>query len=294
MPRSPSVSEKTDRRGIQSIEVGVKVLEALASTEGAAPLKLISDLAGMSPSKAHRYLSSFVRTGLVRQDAGTGHYDLARLSLRIGLAALARVDIIKLAEQVLADLTAETGITSVLSIWSERGPVIVRWQRSSPPLITSMSIGTLAPVLASATGRVFLAYMPPAATRSLVSAERSSLRRAGRTPYEDLASLLAEVRRDGTAHVDGDVVPGLRALAGAVFDAGGSIAATITLLSADQHLVEPGSQARLALVRACRSLSTEAGAPAAALPPEAAASPPPRKRAPRSAGARTLDRVAEL
>ena len=54
-----------ERTGIQSIEVGLPLLVAL--TDAAGPMTL-TDLAGaadMTPSKAHKYLASFVRVGLV-------------------------------------------------------------------------------------------------------------------------------------------------------------------------------------------------------------------------------------
>jgi DNA-binding IclR family transcriptional regulator len=61
--------DEDSRQGVQSIEVGVPLLQALA--EHGAPM-MLRDLAlrtGMPAAKAHRYLVSFVRTGLVVQDS---------------------------------------------------------------------------------------------------------------------------------------------------------------------------------------------------------------------------------
>ena len=56
------------RKGIQSLEHGARLLEALVKSRKAMPLKTLAAMAGMSASMAHRYLTSFIRTGLVEQD----------------------------------------------------------------------------------------------------------------------------------------------------------------------------------------------------------------------------------
>ena len=48
-------------------------------------LKELALRAGMAASKAHFYLVSFKRVGLVAQDEVTGHYALGRYALDLGL-----------------------------------------------------------------------------------------------------------------------------------------------------------------------------------------------------------------
>ena len=59
------------RRGIQSIDTGIRLLEVLEHADGPLALKDLSSRADLDPSSAHRYLASFVRCGLVRQDSGS-------------------------------------------------------------------------------------------------------------------------------------------------------------------------------------------------------------------------------
>eukprot|EP01036_Dinobryon_divergens_P045710 gene45710-61106_t len=59
------------RAGIQSVEVGFSLLEVLANAGDALMLRDLAARAGMSAAKAHRYLVSFQRLGLVVQDTGT-------------------------------------------------------------------------------------------------------------------------------------------------------------------------------------------------------------------------------
>ncbi|OPX53822.1 IclR family transcriptional regulator, partial [Oceanospirillum multiglobuliferum] len=68
--------EEKVRSGIQSIEVGFRLLEVLTNEPRAMMLRDLAKLAQMSPAKAHRYLVSFQRLGVVAQDPVSGRYEL--------------------------------------------------------------------------------------------------------------------------------------------------------------------------------------------------------------------------
>ena len=76
------------RAGIQSVEVGFTLLDALSRAAGPLMLRDLAAAAGMSAAKAHRYLVSFQRLGLVVQDPRTTRYDLGPAALHLGLASL--------------------------------------------------------------------------------------------------------------------------------------------------------------------------------------------------------------
>jgi hypothetical protein len=78
------------RSGIQSIEVGFRLLDVLTREPRAMMLRDLAQRAGMSPAKAHRYLVSFSRLGVVSQDPVSGRYELGGFALQMGLARLAR------------------------------------------------------------------------------------------------------------------------------------------------------------------------------------------------------------
>ena len=120
-------------RGIQSVEIGLRVLTALSRQPGPASLSAIAAASGLSASQTHRYLSSLIAAGMVRQSPATAQYDLDAGAIRIGLAALSRLDVIRLADAAFAAFAAETGRTCLLAVWGDRGPCIVRWFAGDPP-----------------------------------------------------------------------------------------------------------------------------------------------------------------
>lgn len=76
MDSQTASAERGGPRGIQSIEVGGQLLIALAHHGRPLALKDLAREAGMPPAKAHPYLVSFIKLGLVEQEAGGGRYGL--------------------------------------------------------------------------------------------------------------------------------------------------------------------------------------------------------------------------
>ena len=74
-----------ERRGIQSIEVGGQLLNALVKSGTPMMLKDLASEAGMPPAKAHPYLVSFAKLGLIEQNPATARYELGPLALELGL-----------------------------------------------------------------------------------------------------------------------------------------------------------------------------------------------------------------
>ena len=94
--------DKDSKNGVQSLEIGLSVAHVLVNSQGPMMLKDIAQQAGMSPAKAHRYLVSLIRAGLVEQDPASSRYDLGPFALNIGLVALDRLDRVRLGLTAIA------------------------------------------------------------------------------------------------------------------------------------------------------------------------------------------------
>jgi DNA-binding IclR family transcriptional regulator len=252
-----------ERRGVQSIDVGLRILQVLAAHDSALPLKVISEQVDMAPSNVHRYLASFVRAGLLRQDPDTSRYDLGRLALQIGMSALSRLDIMELAPRELKKIAAEFGLLGVVVIFGDQGPTIVRFQQCSPPITISLGLGSIIPTLRSASGQLFVAFLPDEITRHVVEREfRSNVSYvlSSSTPRTsaEVRRLAERIRKQFYSVVEVDVSPGIRAIASPVLNAQGEATATLSLLGPDSRL-GASHPALQALMHACGQLSREAG-----------------------------------
>src|SRR2546430_7288062 len=152
--------------------------------------------AGMSAAKAHRYLVSFQRLQLVVQDAASSRYDLGPAALKMGLASLERLDGVKLARERVVRLMEEIGHTLALAVWGNQGPTIVHWEESPQAITVNLRLGDVMPLLSSATGLCFLAFMSqhhPAPQNRLAGLLQDELARAQKLARKDVPSSMAEV-----------------------------------------------------------------------------------------------------
>lgn len=247
--------------GLKSLDTALNLLAQMAARAGPQTLSEIGRACGMPPSKAHRYLASFVNAGLVQQQERSGRYDLGPAAMQLGLAALARHDFVNSAADGLELLSAQTGMTVLLSVWANQGATVVRWERGATPTDTSMGLGTTLPLLKSATGRVFLTWGAP---RAIHPVRNDHIRRLSRQTRQILDfeptkagvdALVSRTRERGYATVEGRYIPGLVAAAAPVLDWQTEVQAAVTIVGTDPNLVTSDSEEINALLAYCKSKS---------------------------------------
>ena len=224
-----------ERAGIQSVEVGFALLEALTRSHGPLMLKDIAADAGMSAAKAHRYLVSYQRLGLVVQDARNSRYDLGPAALKLGLASLSRLDAMRLARERVPQLMEQVSHTIALAVWGNRGATLVHWEESPQQGITAhLRLGDVMPLLSSATGRCFGAYIPREKTAALIADELQLAQRQQRADLPNtqkaVEAMFDEVRVHRCARVVNTLLPGIAAFCAPVFDSDGRLVMSIMTL----------------------------------------------------------------
>ncbi len=197
-------------------------------------LRDLAHAASMPPAKAHRYLVSFMRTGLVEQDSASGRYGLGAFALDLGLSSLGRLDSVRLAGPIIEELCETIGETVGLAVWGTHGATIVRLVEPGGPITVTLRAGTVLPLTNSATGRAFAAFCNTAHVKQLVE---QTLKDAAETAGSSVASqrrefdlILAETRKQGIARASGSITPGINGFSAPVFDHGGKMIAAITAL----------------------------------------------------------------
>ena len=69
----------------------------------------------------------------------------------------------RLARERVPGWMEQIGHTLALAVWGNHGPTIVHWEESPQAVTANLRLGDVMPLLSSATGRCFAAYMPPEA-----------------------------------------------------------------------------------------------------------------------------------
>ena len=261
-----------ERAGIQSVEVGFALLDVLARAAGPLMLRDLAGAADMSAAKAHRYLVSFQRLGLVTQDAGTTRYDLGPAALKLGLASLSRLDAVQMGRERLGALLEQVGHTLALAVWGNHGPTIVHWQESPLASPVNLRLGDVMPLLTSATGRCFAAHLSPGHSLDRIGPMvQDELRRLQAVPHAhcrpdlpttmaQVEALFADVRQRGMARVVDTLLPGVVGFCAPVFDSDRRmVMGIVSLGSAATFDAEWGGTVETPLRAMARQLSSDLG-----------------------------------
>ena len=256
----PAERHSDSRQGIQSVELAMTVLQALERGLGPMTLTQIATAAGMGASKAHRYLVSLCRIGLVAQEHRSGQYDLGPGMRRLGIEALRRVDEAGVAADYMPGLRDRTSHAVNLAAWGDAGPVIIRWISGGHALPITLRVGSTMPLLTSSLGQVYLAYLPGSMTIPVLE-EQLTQKGQAKPSTAELETIRTNVRARGAAVTSHGVIAGVASIAAPIFPGTESIPLALAMVfpvrtTEDQKLM---SELEAELLRTTAEISEELG-----------------------------------
>jgi len=252
------------QRGIQSVEVGGRLLLALAQARMPLALSDLAIAADLAPGQAHAYLVSLSRLGLVKRDELSGRYEPGPLSLRLGLLHLENQPAFRAAVPRVAALAEAIGFSVAICIAGPQGPTIVRYEHGGFPLQVNLHVGTVMSLPATSTGRVFCAYLPRE-TLDAMWANQSGADQSATAAPRDAAfqTSLEKIRARGLESSVDAPSPGISSLSAPVFDPDGRLALALTVIGSTGS-IDVAADGRIA--RALLGAAREIGAELAAQP----------------------------
>jgi DNA-binding IclR family transcriptional regulator len=219
------------QRGIQSVEVGGRLLHALAAARAPLALSDLATVAEIAPGQAHAYLVSLTRLGLIKRDELSGRYEPGPLSLRLGLMQLANQPAFRAAVPRVAELAGQIGFSVAICAAGPQGPTIVRYEHAGFPLHVNLHVGTVMSLPATSTGRVFCAYVAPEALQTMWHNQSGgACEIVAADQRKTFDATLAAIRARGIERGIDAPSPGISSLAAPVLDAGGALRLALTAI----------------------------------------------------------------
>lgn len=219
---------KNTPQGIQSLEHAFYILDIIKNSSKPLTLSEIAELTAMSKSRVQKYTITFLKLGVLVMNADHT-YTFGSKLLELGLHSLKSYDIIDISDVYLKEIRDELNQSTALNIWTLDGPVAVKSESSRGPISVDIQVGYQPPLLNSATGKCFVAFMEPAKIKTFIDHEvRSS----------ELDRELEDIKENGyafrkTVH---EGVPGGMAIACPVFNYSGSIIAVVSVIGFSESI----------------------------------------------------------
>lgn len=235
-----------DPGGLSSVDNALRLLQLIGERQ-ALRVAEAAELLGVARSTAHRLLGALRRRDFVLQDRPNGAYRPGPALNAIGLAAISRIDIRRIARPVLEELRDRTQETASLAILEGTSVRFVDCVESARSVRVGNRTGVVRPAHASAVGKAILAELPAEEIARRYPDEQLP---DGRPPAlgrrSDLLAELSEVRARGYALNWEESAEGVSAVSVALRDVSGSPVAAIGIAA-------PSS--RMGTVEAVRTLA---------------------------------------
>jgi IclR family acetate operon transcriptional repressor len=214
---------KDDEEGkgglVQSVDRAMALLDALGEDEEGYRLRDLSIRTGLSPSTAHRLLTTLEKRRFVEFDKSEGLWHVGRQTFAIGSAFVRRRNFVAPALPFLRRLRDLTHETANLGV-ADDGEVVVLTQVESREIMRAITkVGGRAPMVTSGLGKAILATYSQEDVAAII--RRHGMKRL--TPRSvvragDLRDVLELARRDGYALDDEEYLAGLRCVAAVVYN----------------------------------------------------------------------------
>jgi IclR family acetate operon transcriptional repressor len=213
----------------------------------------------LSKAAVHRLLASLRSRDLVTLDPATRRYSLGPAALMLGLSALNRLDVRRLATEELVGISADTGETATLSVRANDNRIYVDQVTPNREVIMSVTIGQPYPLHAGSSSKAFLAFLGKDEIARYLDGPLDKLTPSTVVGRRALAKELREIAERGWASSMGERQEGAASVAAPVFDHLGRPTAVLSVCGPASRFVPEAAACAARLLRSTRALSAQLG-----------------------------------
>lgn len=204
---------------VHSLEKGLSVLRAFAKKGPNLTLSDISQVTGMVPPTATRFIRTLEDLGYLHRDPTTRFYSLTPKILSIGFSFVENVDVRHRVSKYLLEITKQMNVDTGCAILDHTEVVYIERFRSNSMLGLHLTVGSRLPAYNTAMGRAILAFLEPEEVEAILDAsEMKSYTPNTLVEKKDLLKRLELVRKEGVAVNKQELAIGMAAIAAPVMN----------------------------------------------------------------------------
>jgi DNA-binding IclR family transcriptional regulator len=245
----------------QSLERGLRIIEAIAAIGGSATLAEIARKIVLPRSTAHHLLHALVEFGYLDQDSDVRTYRLAPKLFRLTGRSWTKEQLAEISMPFLDELSRRTGECTSLAVLRDGVVTVIAKREPEGPVRVVQEIGATRPIYCTAVGKILAAWLPEQELDGIIRRTVFEQKTA-KTITSTTAFLreLARIRAIGSATDNEEHIEGIRCIATPVRDYSGDVRASLCVVGPKNHLPQRRlSEIRQALIAVSADLSARLG-----------------------------------
>ena len=151
------VKEEKDVNKIQSVLMGFSVIDIVLKHGSPIKFNEIHQKSNFTKSNLSKYLNTLLSVDILFRDPESGLFSPGSKLLEYGMQALNQEDVISKTTSTLEEINLQTSETTLLAVWTPKGPMIAKMINSLSGLNLGGQVGSMLPIH-SAVAKVFCAF----------------------------------------------------------------------------------------------------------------------------------------
>jgi DNA-binding IclR family transcriptional regulator len=249
------------QRTHQSLERGLRLVEAVALNGAPTSLAEAARRTGLHRSTAYHLLQTLVSLGYLRQDAETRGYELAAKPFQLTGRTWSPEQLATIVQPSLAELTRRSGEGSSFAVYRDRAVTVVAKREHDGPVRVVQDVGARRPLHCTAVAKAILPWLPAPELAGLVARlrfERHTAKTIATRPAFEAE--LRRIRSGGYATDDEEHIAGIRCVAMPVFGHAGQVLGSLCILGPKSRMsYQKLRELRTPLAEVARQLSERLG-----------------------------------
>ena len=214
---------------VRAVDRAMQILSAFDGEHADRGVSEIAQATGLHKATAHRIMMTLLNGGFLERAPDGERFRLGIRVVELGLGALRGLDLRRAAFPYMQQLVERFDETCDLGVF-DRGMVLyVEVVHSRHSLTIAARVGRRLPAYCTASGRVFLAFLPPEVVEPILNGPFEVCTAKTVTSPAKLREELEATRQRGYAIDDEEFEAGIRAVSAPIRDIDGNVIAALSV-----------------------------------------------------------------
>jgi len=245
---------------VRAVERAIHILNCFDDENPIRGISEIAQAVGLHKATTHRIVTTLLNYGYLERAGDDQRYRLGLRLVGLGFKVIRRMDLRREAIPYMTQLVEQWDEVCDLSIFDQGRVFYVEVIRGSHALTISAAIGQRLPAYCTASGKLFLAYLPPEELNTILDKPLRTYTKNTVTSPDALRQQFDTIRHQGYSFDDEELEAGIRAVAAPICNHTGEIIAAISIPGPTSRMTDDRiSQIIPALITSAQNISRRMG-----------------------------------